>query len=203
MSGPAESIAIVGMSGRFPKAATVGELWDNLRNGRECITFFTEEELLAAGARAADLQHPAYVPAAGVVEGIDLFDAGFFGLSPRDAEILDPQHRQFLECAWEALEDGGCDPERSQQSIGVYAGASMSTYAFQLYNNPQLGSVVNDFQILLGNDKDHLATRVAYKLNLRGPAVTLALLAPPPWLRPVSRARVCSTINATWRLRAA
>jgi len=173
LSGPAESIAIVGMSGRFPKAATVGELWDNLRNGRECITFFTEEELLAAGARAADLQHPAYVPAAGVVEGIDLLDAGFFGLSPRDAEILDPQHRQFLECAWEALEDGGCDPERSQQSIGVYAGASVSTYAFQLYNNPQLGSVVNDFQILLGNDKDHLATRVAYKLNLRGPAVTL------------------------------
>jgi len=173
MSERAESIAIIGMSGRFPQAATVAAFWDNLREGRECVTHFTDEELLAAGARSADLQHPAYVRASGIVEGIEFFDAGFFGFSPRDAEILDPQHRLFLECAWEALEDGGYDPERVNGAIGVYAGTSMSTYAFQLYNNPQLAGIVNAFQILISNDKDHLATRVAYKLNLTGPAVTL------------------------------
>ena len=173
MSEPPEHIAIIGMSGRFPKAANIEEYWDNLKHARECLTFFTEEELLAEGIRQDEVQHPAYVRARGIVEGIDLFDAEFFGFTPRDAEILDPQHRQFLECAWEALEDAGYDPGRAREVIGVYAGTSMSTYALRLYNNPSLAGIVNPVQILLANDKDHLATRVAYKLNLKGPAVTV------------------------------
>ncbi len=173
MSEGAEHIAVIGISGRFPQAGNVGEFWDNLRSGRECVTFFSVEELLEAGVRPQDLAAPNYVRANAVVKDIDLFDAGFFGFSPRDAEILDPQQRMFLECAWEALEDGGYDPETFPGSIGVMAGTTMSTYAYNLYNNPRLAGVVTDFQILTSNDKDHLTTRVAYKLGLRGPAITI------------------------------
>ena len=173
MTGRQEAIAIIGMSGRFPEAANVAELWENLKQGRECVRFFSREELLAAGVSVSELDHPRYVRANAMVEGIDLFDAEFFAFSPRDAELLDPQHRVFMECAWEALESGGYDPDRYGGLIGVYAGTTMSTYAWNLYSNPTLAGVVSDFQILLGNDKDHLSTRTAYKLNLRGPAITL------------------------------
>ena len=173
MSEGTESIAIIGLSGRFPGARDVNEFWTNLRSGRDCITFFSDQELLEAGVRAQDLDRPNYVRANGMVADIDLFDAGFFSLNPRDAEILDPQQRLFLECAWEVLEDGGYNPDGYPGLIGVFGGTTMSTYAFNLYNNPRLAGVVNDFQILISNDKDHLSTRVAYKLGLRGPAVTV------------------------------
>ena len=113
------------------------------------------------------------VRANGVLDGVEMFDAGLFGFSPRDAEILDPQQRVFLECAWEALEDSGRVPDGNTVPVGVFAGTSLSTYAFHLYNNPALVGLVNDFQILISNDKDHLATRVSYKLNLQGPAVSI------------------------------
>ncbi|AKU20808.1 type I polyketide synthase [Massilia sp. NR 4-1] len=173
MTDQSECVAVIGMAGRFPMAAGVAEFWDNLRQGRECIRFFSEEELRQAGVPAETLAHPAYVRANGVVDGIEQFDADFFGFTPREAEILDPQQRVFLECAAEALQDAGCVAERHPGMIGVFAGTSMSTYAFQLYGNPQLAGRATGFQILIGNDKDHLATRVAYKLNLKGPAITV------------------------------
>ncbi|WP_256081504.1 type I polyketide synthase [Massilia sp. YIM B04103] len=173
MTDQSECVAVIGMAGRFPMAAGVAEFWDNLRQGRECIRFFSEEELRQAGVPDETLAHPAYVRANGVVDGIEQFDADFFGFTPREAEILDPQQRIFLECAAEALEDAGCVAERHPGMIGVFAGTSMSTYAFQLYGNAQLAGRATGFQILIGNDKDHLATRVAYKLNLKGPAITV------------------------------
>jgi phthiocerol/phenolphthiocerol synthesis type-I polyketide synthase E len=99
-------IAIIGMAGRFPGARSLEELWNNLRDGVESITFFTEEELIAAGADPETVRHPGFVPAKGVVEGVERFDPAFFGFTPREAELMDPQHRILLECAWEALEDG-------------------------------------------------------------------------------------------------
>ncbi len=173
MSEAVEGIAVIGLSGRFPQCSGIAEFWQHLRDGQECIKHFSEQELLDSGVAAELLQQPNYVRANGVVAGIELFDAPFFGFNPRDAEVLDPQQRLFLECAWEALEDSGRVPDRHAVPVGVFAGASMSTYAFHLYNNPALAGLVNDFQILISNDKDHLATRVAYKLNLQGPAVSI------------------------------
>ncbi|MFT3803348.1 MAG: SDR family NAD(P)-dependent oxidoreductase [Burkholderiaceae bacterium] len=173
MSDAAEGIAVIGLAGRFPRCANALEFWQRLRDGEECITHFTEQELLDVGIPAEALRRPGYVRANGVVDDVDRFDAAFFGFNPRDAEVLDPQQRMFLECAWEALEDSGRVPDRHAGPVGVFAGASLSTYAFQLYNNPALAGLVSDFQILISNDKDHLATRVAYKLNLQGPALSV------------------------------
>jgi phthiocerol/phenolphthiocerol synthesis type-I polyketide synthase E len=163
-------IAVVGMAGRFPGARNVGEFWQNLRAGVESITFFTDEEVesdvAAAGANAQ------LVKARGILEGVELFDAAFFGYSPRDAEILDPQHRLFLECGWVALEDAGHDPSRSRGPVGVYAGASQSSYLlFNLLQNPEVFRTVGSYQVMLATDKDYLTTRLAYKLGLEGPAV--------------------------------
>ena len=124
-------IAIIGMAGRFPGAANVDEFWRNLKAGVESISFFSDEELLAAGVDPAVFNAPNYVKAGGVLEGIDLFDASFFGFTPREAEIMDPQQRLFLECAWEALESAGYDPEQYGGSIGVYAGAGMNGYLIE------------------------------------------------------------------------
>jgi acyl transferase domain-containing protein len=166
-------VAIIGMSGRFPGARTLAEFWDNLRNGRESISRFTREEIVDAGVDPAVLSHAGYVNAGGVLEDIELFDAGLFGLSAREAEITDPQHRMFLECAWEALEDAGYDSTTYAGLIGVFGGVSMSRYAFNLYSNPEVMAAVGPLQVLLGTDKDHLTTRVAYRLNLKGPALTV------------------------------
>src|SRR5207344_802947 len=117
------SIAIIGMAGRFPGAQNLDEFWRNLRDGVESISFFTEKELIQAGLSAKIVNDPRYVKARGVLAGDDLFDARFFGYSPREAELIDPQQRVFLECAWEALERAGYDPKRYQGSIGVWAGA--------------------------------------------------------------------------------
>ena len=122
--GAAPGIAVVGMAGRFPGARDLAELWDNLRRGVESISRFTPEEMRAAGADPALLADPRWVPAGGVLDGADRFDAPFFHFTPREAELLDPQHRLFLECAWSALEDAGCDPGRFPGAIGVFGGAS-------------------------------------------------------------------------------
>ncbi|HYO90813.1 MAG TPA: type I polyketide synthase, partial [Pyrinomonadaceae bacterium] len=168
-----QAIAIIGMSARFPGAKNVARFWHNLRDGVECISFFTHEEMLAAGVDPALLDDSNYVNADGVLEDIDLFDASFFGFNPREAQVLDPQHRFFLECSWEALENAGYDPETYQGLIGVYAGTSISTYQDNLYSNSELVGLVGDFQIAIGNNKDHLTTQVSYKLNLKGPSVAV------------------------------
>ncbi|MER7004172.1 beta-ketoacyl synthase N-terminal-like domain-containing protein [Dactylosporangium sp. NPDC000555] len=167
------AVAVIGMAGRFPGARSVDELWRNLCEGREAVTFFSEAQLRAAGVADAELRDPAYVPARAVVEDVELFDAEFFGFGVRDAEILDPQHRIFLECAWEAVEHAGYDTTRYDGHVGVYAGSAISTYLLALLADPALVASVGGYRILLANDKDHLTTRVAHKLDLRGPAVTV------------------------------
>jgi acyl transferase domain-containing protein/acyl carrier protein len=163
-------IAVIGLVGRFPGADNLDEFWRNLRQGVESVTFFTDEELLALGVEPAAVRSPNFVKAAPILRGIGLFDAAFFGYSPREAELLDPQHRLFLECAWEALEHAGYDPERYQGLIGVYGGMSLSTYLLcNLLSSRQ--AVEDSLQIMIGNDKDFLSTRVSYELNLRGPSL--------------------------------
>ena len=169
----AESIAVIGMSGRFPGARNITEFWTNLRNGVESISFFTAEELMASGVDHRIRTNKNFVNAFGVLDGVEMFDAAFFGFNAREAEVLDPQHRFFMECAWEALEDAGYDPATYDGAIGLYAGTSMSTYLFNLISNQEFMALVGGFQVLLGNDKDHLTTRISYKLNLKGPSLTV------------------------------
>ena len=167
------AIALVGMAGRFPKAANLDQFWGNLCRGVEAISFFSDEELEAARL-SVPKGNPSYVKARGILEDADLFDAAFFGVNPREAEVMDPQHRVFLECAWEALESAGYDPERYQGAIGVFAGMSMNTYlAANLASHPELIGLVGQYQVMLGNDKDFLPTRVSYKLNLTGPSLNI------------------------------
>ncbi|MEO6196031.1 MAG: amino acid adenylation domain-containing protein [Thermoanaerobaculia bacterium] len=167
-------IAIVGMAGRFPGAKGVEELWRNVAGGREGITFFTADELLAAGVDASMVENPNYVRAKGILGDVDLFDASFFGLNPREVELMDPQHRLFLECSWEALENAGWDTERFPGLVGVYAGLSMNTYMIMnLLPHMELVASVDTLQASLGNDKDPMTSRVSYKLNLKGPSVTI------------------------------
>ncbi|MES1244612.1 MAG: SDR family NAD(P)-dependent oxidoreductase, partial [Acidobacteriota bacterium] len=162
------------MSGRFPGAPSVERFWENLASGVESIAFFSDEELLASGVEPALLADPAYVRARGIVEGAELFDAAFFGFNPREAEVLDPQHRMFLECAWEALENAGHDPRRFPGPVGVFAGAGMNTYLLSnLQHNPGVLDAVGSYQAMLGSGGDFLATRVSYKLGLRGPSLTV------------------------------
>ena len=163
-------IAIVGMSGRFPGAADLEQFWANLRDGVESISRFTPEELLAAGEDPELIRDPAYVPARGVVEGADLFDAPFFGYSPREAEITNPQQRLFLESAWAALEDAGYVPDSAPGRVGVFAGTTSNGYWLGLVAAAAAGSL-DPLQVTLGNEKDFLATRVSYELNLRGPSL--------------------------------
>jgi acyl transferase domain-containing protein/acyl carrier protein len=171
---PAHGIAIVGMSGRFPGARSLAEFWRNLRDGVESISFFTAEELVAEGIEPAVAEDPAYVRAKGVIEGVEMFDAAFFGFTPREAALMDPQHRLLLECAWEALEDAGCDPARFPGRAAVYVGSGTSSYLFSnlLPNRAELESV-GALQALILNDRDFVATRLSYKLNLRGPSVVV------------------------------
>lgn len=164
-------VAIVGMAGRFPGAGSVDELWTNVREGVESIRFFDPDELRDRGWRREELEDPDLVPAAALLEGADLFDAGFFGYSPREAEYMDPQHRLFLECAWEALEDAGRVPEGGER-VGVFAGAGINTYLTEIWaRSDGQGRAGESLQVAVGNDKDYLSTRVSYKLDLRGPSV--------------------------------
>ncbi|HEU4766778.1 MAG TPA: SDR family NAD(P)-dependent oxidoreductase, partial [Pyrinomonadaceae bacterium] len=165
-------IAVIGMSCRFPGARNVNEFLRNLRDGVESMSEFSEEELLASGISPELLRRPDYVKAGSVLDGIDEFDAGFFGISPREAEMTDPQQRIFLETAWEAFEDAGCDPQQYRGSIGVFAGANLSTYLLCNFNT-RFANTIPGLPLTLANDKDYLATRVSYKLNLRGPSLTV------------------------------
>ncbi len=172
-----EGIAIIGMSGRFPGAGNVDAFWQNLVAGVESISRFTDAELEMPPPPDAG---SAFINARGIVENADQFDAAFFGCNAREAELLDPQHRILLECAWEALENAGHDPERYPGLIGVWAGSGINSYL--LYNittgRDYLARLVAGYQqgesaAQFSNDRDFLATRIAYKLNLRGPSLTV------------------------------
>ncbi len=171
----ASDIAIVGMAARLPDALTVDEYWSNLTQGVESVRQFSEEELVEAGESPSRLRRSNYVRSGVVMPDIDLFDADFFGLSPKEAGIMDPQHRQFLECSWEAIEDSGHVPESFNGSIGVFAGCGMGSYfAFNILRNPDLLDSVGLFLLRhTGNDKDFLSTRVSYCFNLKGPSVNV------------------------------
>ncbi|MCZ6597763.1 MAG: SDR family NAD(P)-dependent oxidoreductase [Planctomycetota bacterium] len=160
-------LAIVGMAGRFPGARDVDAFWRNLRDGVESITFPSEEELLAAGEDPARLRDPNYVRATSALKGIDRFDAAFFGITPGEAQLMDPQHRLFLETAWNALEDAGYDPSRCPGPVGVYGGSSTNTY---LLHNLVTADEAGGLPALFGNQTDYLTTRVSYKLDLTGPS---------------------------------
>jgi amino acid adenylation domain-containing protein len=168
-----DALAIVGMSGRFPGAADLGRFWQNLTQGKESIRFFDEDELLEAGVPTELLSRPDYVGAKGMLDHADLFAASFFGFTPREAELLDPQQRIFLECAYHALENAAYDSTRYVGPIGVFAGTSLNTYAAALHARPDLIETIGGMQAFIDSDKDHLATRVSYKLNLRGPSVSV------------------------------
>ncbi len=167
-------IAIVGMVGRFPGADDLAQFWKNLCDGVESITFFSDEELTRAGVDAKLLSNPDYVKANAIVSDIDCFDTRFFGVNPREAAMMDPQQRLFLEYAWRVLESAGYDAERYAGRISVYAGASLSTYLLNnLYPNQSDLKQSTLFQVMIGNKNDSLATQVSYKLNLRGPSLTV------------------------------
>ncbi|MHC5825784.1 MAG: beta-ketoacyl synthase N-terminal-like domain-containing protein, partial [Nostoc sp.] len=137
------------------------------------VSFFTEEELLLSGVSSSVLSDSNYVRAGSTLEDIEFFDASFFGFNPREAEITDPQHRLFLECAWEALESAGYDSEAYKGTVGVYAGSSLSSYLLSVYLNQNIIESINPEELLIAGDKDFLTTRVSYKLNLEGPSYSV------------------------------
>lgn len=164
-------IAVIGMAGRYPGAKNLDQFWQNLCDGVESIKFFTDEELLAKGVAAETLDDPNYVKAEAVLDDIDMFDASFFDFTPREASLIDPQHRLFLEHAWEALENAGY---AAGERTGVYAGESINSYLLSnLYPNRELIESAGGFQVVINNDRDYLATHIAYKLNLKGPALSV------------------------------
>jgi len=172
---PSENIAIIGMAGRFPQAANLEEFWSNLRAGREAISFFKEEETQWLPIEEPPGPNdPHFVRVRVPLDRPEWFDAEFFRMNPREAAIMDPQHRVFLECAWEALENAGCDPERFAGSIGVFAGAGFNSYLINnLLTNRDLLAFFGLFAAFTLNEKDYLSTRAAYKLNLRGPSINV------------------------------
>ncbi|MFN3218207.1 MAG: type I polyketide synthase [Acidimicrobiales bacterium] len=173
--GRAHDIAVVGMAGRFPGAADPDELWRNVRAGVESVRHWTQDELRANGVPESLLADPGFVGANGPLDGFAAFDAEFFGLGPKEAAIMDPQHRQLLEVAWEALEDAGYPPERFDGDIGVFAGCGMGAYF--LHNVMANDELVDAEGLFLlrhtGNDKDFLSTRISYALDLSGPSISV------------------------------
>ena len=170
---PVEGIAVIGLTGRFPGAKNVEEFWQNLKDGAETITRFSDQELKAAGVDASFWNLPGFVNAGSVLSDIEQFDAEFFGYSPRDAECIDPQQRLFLECAWNCLEGAGYNPESYPGLIGVFGGSDMSSYVYQLYAHLDPLAAGPSPMALIGNDKDYLTTQVSYKLNLKGPSLAI------------------------------
>ncbi len=167
-------IAIIGMSGRFPGSKNVKELWNNLCEGKNLISYFSEEELLKNNIPEEYIKDKNYVKARGILEDVDKFDADLFGFYPKEIENLDPQQRLFLECSWEALEDAGYQPDNIDGLTGVFGGIGMNTYVLQfLKSNPELTTSAEGYQFSIGNEKDFLTTRVSYKLNLKGPSLDL------------------------------
>ncbi|MCC7416398.1 MAG: SDR family oxidoreductase [Acidobacteria bacterium] len=171
---PAETgstdIAIIGMSGRFPGARNIAEFWENIRDGVESRTEFTDDDMVSEGI-SLKLRHPRHVRAGFVLDDLDAFDSAFFGINPREAETIDPQHRIFLECAWEALEDAGCDAERFPGVIGLIAGSSWCNYLLNnVLRSAKLLKSMGVRQLIFGSVPDYMVTRAAYRLNLNGPA---------------------------------
>lgn len=168
------AIAIVGMYLRVPGADGLIPFWDNLKHGRESITFFSDDELIHAGVPSELLSHPDYVKASGRLNDIELFDASFFDMTPREAEILDPQHRILLEGVWRSLEHAGIDPQKYPGRIGLFAGVGFNRYLLNnIITNKQVIEQSGAWQLSISNDKDFAPTRVAYKLNLQGPAIAV------------------------------
>jgi phthiocerol/phenolphthiocerol synthesis type-I polyketide synthase E len=177
---PPNAIAVIGMAGRFPGADSVTTFWDNLRRGEESIATLSEEALTAAGVSAKTLADPAYVRRAPVLDGIEEFDAEYFGMTPYTARMMDPQQRLFLQTAWHAFEDSGYDPATFDGAIGVFAASTASGYLMDnlmSHRDPKAlvgeGITVEMFNLVLLNDKDYLATRVSHQFNLRGPSLTV------------------------------
>lgn len=177
---PVTAIAVVGLAARFPGAGSVSSFWRNLCRGEESIVDLSEEELVAAGVGESALASSSYIRRAALIDGIDEFDAGFFGFTPQNARMLDPQHRLFLQCAWHAVEDAGWDPFHVDGTVGVFGTSSASGYL--LHNlmsqlDPNLilgqGTTFEMVNLSLQNDKDHLATRVAHQFDFRGPALSV------------------------------
>ncbi len=171
---PDLEVAVIGMAGRFPGAGSIEEFWRNLSEGVESISTFSEAELSSFGISPSVYKNPDFIKAAPVLQSIEEFDAEFFGYSPREAALMDPQHRLFLECSWAALESAGYAPDNCPALTGVYGGSSLSSYL--LYNimpNLRDPHAEDTFQVMIGNDKDFLCTRVSYKLNLHGPSITI------------------------------
>ncbi len=179
-TGTGEGIAVIGLAGRFPQATTAEELWANLCAGKECFEDFTEEELLAAGVPPEILRDPDYRRRGPVLEGIEDFDAEFFGYSPATARSMDPQQRLLLECAWHALEDAGCDPSREERPVGVFAASSYNSYLlYHVLSHRDMRTFVGAgrstdlIQTLSVNDPNFFATRVSHALDLHGPSLSV------------------------------
>jgi len=172
---PLEGIAIIGMAGRFPESSSVAALWENLLERRECITRFTPEQLEPTlGEGTSTRSSPNYVPARGILAGADEFDEEFFGFTPKEAEVIDPQHRLFMQSAWEAIEHAGHDPKCFDGPIGVFAGATTNSYHLQnLLSRSDVTDPLGPMTIMLGNANDFVATRVSYKFDLTGPALNI------------------------------
>ena len=170
MNGSGAEIAIVGASLRLPGARDLDQLWRNLRSGVESISRLSREQLLAAGLPVALIDHPRYVPAHATIDDIDRFDAALFGFTPREAELIDPQQRMFLECAWEALEHAGYNPQSYSAVVGVFAGATRSSYLAGAGAGAELSE---SMQVFVGNERDFLPTQVSYQLDLTGPSINV------------------------------
>lgn len=168
-----DDIAVIGMSGRFPGSPSLRDFWHNLQGSDDCLVELAERDLDAAGVSRDSRRRADYVRRAARLDDVALFDAGFFGISPREAELMDPQHRIFLECAWDALEDAGHPPGRSAGRVGVYAGSSLSTYLLLTASELSAENPSRFLETLIANDKDYLATRVSYKLDLSGPSMSV------------------------------
>ncbi|MGA8115045.1 MAG: amino acid adenylation domain-containing protein, partial [Actinocatenispora sp.] len=171
---PSGDLAIIGMAGRFPGAPDLAAFWRNLRDGVESITFWDEETLRGAGVSEETLARREYVRAGSYLDGVEMFDAPFFGFSAREAALIDPQQRLFLETCWHALEDAGYGPDRVPSTVGVYASAAMSGYLLHnILAGRTIGAISETLDLLVSNDKDYLANRVSFKLGLGGPAVVV------------------------------
>ncbi|KRD05323.1 hypothetical protein ASE48_19340 [Mycobacterium sp. Root265] len=172
---PLDGIAIIGMAGRFPDSPNVSALWQNLLARRECITHFGSDDLERPRGEDAEAQtRPNYVRARGVLGGVDEFDEEFFGFTPKEAAIVDPQQRLFLQAAWEAIEQAGHDAQRFSGPIGVFAGATTSSYYLQnLLSRNDITDPLGPIMVMLGNSNDYVATRVSYKFDLKGPALNI------------------------------
>ncbi|MFE7194531.1 type I polyketide synthase [Kitasatospora sp. NPDC057541] len=169
-----QEIAVVGMAGRFPGAADLDEYWSNLVAGRISVSRLDRAELLAAGVPAERLDEPGYVPVRGTLADPELFDSAFFGIPPREADLMDPQHRLLLQTAWQALESGGLITDAPPGRVGVFAGTGYNYYLQQhVLADPAVLETDGLLSVVLANEKDHLATRIAYRLGLGGPAITV------------------------------